>query len=381
MLFLPRMTKRMLLMLAIVFAFIAAIGSFKFFQIRSAMTHQGSFTPPPEAVTTVVATPEPWDTTIDAIGSVAAVNGVMVSADMPGLVDQIAFTSGQHVSKGDVLVRLDTKAERAQLAASEAQLNLARLNLQRTQGLLPQGVIAQSTQDQTAAEYKQAEARVGEIRASIERKTIRAPFTGAHGIREINLGQYLAGGAPIVSLQSLQPVYVNFSVPQQVLSLVKPGAAVQVTGDSLGGQTETGKIAAVDSVIDEATRNARVQAVFDNRSSKLKPGMFVQAQLARGVSASLIALPASAINYAPFGDSVFIVEQVAGPDGKKYRGVRQQFVKLGGTRGDQIAVLTGVKPGEEIVTSGVFKLRPGAAVQVNNAIRPANEAKPKTEDS
>lgn len=371
----------MLLMLAIVLAFVAAVGGFKFFQIRSAMAQQGSFAPPPEAVTTVVATPQPWDTTINAIGSVAAVNGVMVSADLPGLVDEIAFRSGQRVSKGDVLVRLDTKQERAQLAAAEAQLNLARLNLQRTQGLLPQGVIAQSAQDQTAAEYKQAEARVGETRASIERKTIRAPFTGTLGIREINLGQYLAGGAPIVSLQSLQPVYVNFSVPQQVIALVTPGAAVQVTGDSLGGATETGKIAAVDSVIDEATRNARVQAVFDNHSSKLKPGMFVQAQLARGVSASLIALPASAISYAPFGDSVFIVEQVAGPDGKKYRGVRQQFVKLGGTRGDQVAVLTGVKPGEEIVTSGVFKLRPGAAVQVNNAIRPANEAKPKTEDS
>ena len=375
------MTRKMLLMLLIVFAFIAAIGSFKFFQIRSAMAQQGSFAPPPEAVTTVVAAPQPWDTTIDAIGSVAAVNGVMVSADLPGLVAEIDFTSGQHVNQGDVLVRLDTKQERAQLAAAVAQLNLAQLDLKRTQGLLPQGVIPQSAQDQTAAQYKQAEARVGEIEAAIARKTIRAPFTGTLGIREINLGQYLAGGAPIVSLQSLQPVYVNFSVPQQVLSLVKPGATVQVTGDSLGGETEMGRIAAVDSVIDEATRNARVQAVFGNRSLKLKPGMFVQAQLAKGVSASLIALPASSISYAPFGDSVFIVEQVAGPDGRKYRGVRQQFVKLGGTRGDQIAVLTGVKPGEEVVTSGVFKLRPGAAVQVNNAIQPSNEAKPKTEDS
>ena len=375
------MTRRMLLMLAIVIAFIAAIGGFKFFQIRSAMAQQGSFAPPPEAVTTVVAAPAAWDTTINAIGSVAAVNGVMVSADMPGLVAEIDFTSGQRVNQGDVLVRLDTKQERAQLAAAAAQLNLAQLDLKRTQGLLPQGVIPQSAQDQTAAQYKQAEARVGEIQASIARKTIRAPFSGNLGIREINLGQYLAGGAPIVSLQSLQPVYVNFSVPQQVLSLVRVGATVQVTGDSLGGETETGRIAAVDSVIDEATRNARVQAVFENRSLKLKPGMFVQAQLAKGVSASLIALPASAISYAPFGDSVFIVEQVAGPDGKKYRGVRQQFVKLGGTQGDQVAVLTGVKPGEEIVTSGVFKLRPGAAVQVNNAIQPSNSAKPKTEDS
>ena len=375
------MTKRMLIMLAIVLAFIAAIGSFKFFQIRSAMAAQGSFAPPPEAVTTVIATPQPWDTTINAIGTVAAVNGVMVSADMPGLVDQILFDSGQRVSQGDVLVRLDTKEERAQLAAAQAQLNLARLDLQRTQGLLPSGVIPQSTHDQTAAQYKQAEARVGEINAAIARKTIRAPFAGTLGIREINRGQYLAGGAPIVSLQSLQPVYVNFSVPQQVLGLVIPGATVQVTGDALGGETEVGKIAAVDSVIDEATRNARVQGVFANRAGKLKPGMFVQAQLAKGVSTSVIALPASAISYAPFGDSVFIVEQVAGPGGKKYRGVRQQFVKLGGSRGDQVGILTGVKPGEEVVTSGVFKLRPGAAVEVNNKIQPPNSATPKPEDS
>jgi membrane fusion protein, multidrug efflux system len=372
------MIKRMILMLAVVLAFLAAIGGFKFFQIRSAMAAGGSYQPPPEAVTTVIARLEPWDSTLNAIGTVVAVNGVTVSADLPGLVEEISFAPGQHVGKGDVLVRLDTKQERAQLAAAEAQRDLSKLELQRTQDLLPKGVIPQSAFDQAAAQFKQADARVGEIRASIERKTIRAPFAGTLGIRLINLGQYLAGGSPIVSLQALQPVYVNFSLPQQEIGRVMRGAAVQVSGD---GGAESGRIAAVDAVIDEATRNARVQAIFDNRNEKLRPGMYVEAQLAKGASTQMVALPASAISYAPFGDSVFIVEMMKGPDGKPYRGVRQQFVKLGAARGDQVAVLTGVKPGEEVVSAGVFKLRPNAAVQVNNTIQPSNSAKPKTEDS
>ncbi len=374
------MRKRMFLMLAVVIAFIAIVGGFKFSQIRAAMASQGSFQPPPEAVTTVVAKQEEWGTTLDAIGTVVAVNGVTVSADLPGLVEQITFDSGRSVNKGDVLVQLDTKQERAQLAAAEAQLALSKLDLQRMQELQAKGVISQSAADQAAAQYKEADARAGEIRATIARKTIRAPFSGVLGLRLVNFGQYLAGGAPIVSLQSLRPVYVNFSVPQQDLVRLTPGAAVALTSDALGGP-ESGKIAAIETVIDEATRNGRVQAIFDNRSGKLKPGMFVEAHLVKGAKTPVIALPVSAISYAPFGDSVFIVDDVKGPNGKTYRGVRQQFVKLGGAQGDQVAVVSGVKPGEEIVTSGVFKLRPGAAVTVNNAIQPGNNAKAKPEDS
>lgn len=374
------MKKRMILMLAVVFAFIAIIGGYKFFQIKSAMAQQGSYQPPPEAVTTVVAKQEPWETTLNAIGTVVAVQGVTVSADLPGLVGQILFESGARVSRGDVLLRLDTKQERAQLAAAEAQRDLARLDLDRKVGLLAKQVIPQATYDEVAAVYKQADARVGESRAAIDRKTIRAPFSGTLGIRQVNLGQYLAGGAPIVSLQALQPVYVNFSVPQQEFGRLIRGATVAVRSEALG-ETQVGKIQALDAVIDESTRNARVQAIFENRNGKLRPGMFVEAQLAKGTATSVITLPASAISYAPFGDSVFIVEDVKGPDGKPYRGVRQQFVKLGGARGDQVAVLTGIKAGEEVVTSGVFKLRPGAAVNVNNAIQPANRAVAKPEDS
>lgn len=373
------MKKRMLLMLTVVIAFIAIVGGVKFFQIKSAMA-QGNYQPPPEAVTTVVTRQEHWETTLNAIGTVVAVNGVTVSADLPGVVEQIAFDSGRWVNKGDVLVRLDTKQERAQLAAAEAEKELTRLDLERKQGLRAKDVIPQAMFERVSAEYKQAEARAGEIAAAIDRKTIRAPFSGVAGIRQVNLGQYLGPGSPIVSLQALQPVYVNFNVTQQEVVRLQAGAPVLVSFEGMAA-AETGKIAAVDSVIDEGTRNAQVQAIFDNRSRKLRPGMFVEAQLARGIRTPVIALPVSAISYAPFGDSVFIVEQVKGPDGKSYRGVRQQFVKLGGSRGDQVAIVTGVKPGEEVVSSGVFKLRPGAAVTVNNAIQPGNSPSPRPEDS
>jgi len=371
----------MLLMLGIVIAFVAIIGFVKYRQIRTAMAQQGSFQPPPEAVTSIIAREEVWDTTLHAIGTVVAVNGVTVSADLPGVVEAIAFDSGRHVNKGDLLVRLDAKQERAQLVAAEAQRDLARVDLGRAKGLVDSQIVSQATYDTIAAQSKQAEARVGEIRATIQRKTIRAPFDGVLGIRQVNLGEYLAGGAPIVSLQSIRPVYVRFNVPQQELGRLTIGGTMAVTSDALGGATETGRISAVDSVIDEATRNAQVQAVFENRSGRLVPGMFVEAQLSQGMKRNAVTLPASAISYAPFGDSVFIVEDVKGPDGKSFRGVRQQFVKLGGSRGDQVAVMSGVKAGEEVVTSGVFKLRPGAAVDVNNTIRPPNNAAPRPEDS
>ncbi len=373
------MAKRMIAMLAIVLGVVAALGYFKYSQIRKAMSQEWS--PPPEAVTTVVATEEPWDSTLTAIGSVAAVNGVNVSADLPGVVESIHFESGHSVSKGDVLVRLDTKQERAQLAAAQAALELTRLSLARKQELLGKSAIPQATYDQASAEYKQAEARVGEIRATIERKIIRAPFSGVLGIRQVNVGQFLGGGAPIVSLQAVRPAFVNFNVPQQEIGRLAVGGTIAVTSDALAGTTETGRIAAFEPQIDEATRNARVQAIFDNKSGKLRPGMYVEAKLAHGTKAKAVTLPASAISYAPFGDSVFIVEQMKDDKGKTYRGVRQQFVKLGGARGDQVAVISGVKAGEEVVTSGVFKLRPKAAVTVNNTVQPGNSAAPKPEDS
>ena len=380
------MKKRMILMLLAMTAFISAIGAVKVRQVKAAIAQHSSFQPPPEAVTTIVARQEEWPADLGAIGTVVAVHGVTVSADLPGIVERIRIDSGRMVREGTVLVQLDTRQEQAQLAAAEAQQKLARLNFDRAGGLIEKGIIPQADYDRAAAESTQSQARVGEIRATIERKTIRAPFTGVLGIRQVNLGQYLASGAPIVSLQSLDPIYVNVSVPQQEVARLAIGAPVRVrtegskTGDSAGVERE-GTVTAVDSVVDAATRNVQVQATLANADGKLRPGMYVQARLLLGSSSAVVALPASAINYAPYGDSVFIVEDLKSPKGQTYKGVRQQFVKLGGGRGDQVAVVSGLAAGQEVVTSGVFKLRNGAAVLVNNKVQPTNDPAPKPEDS
>jgi membrane fusion protein (multidrug efflux system) len=375
------MVKRMILMLAVMVVVLGALGFVKFQQIQTAMAQGAAFQPPPEAVTTIVAGEERWPAALSAIGTLAAVQGVTVSADLPGIVDRIAFESGRSVREGDLLVELDTSQERAQLAAIEAQRDLARLNYNRMEGLLSDRVISRAEFDRAVAEQKQTDAQVGEIRAAIERKTIRAPFSGMLGIRQVNLGQYLAAGDPVVPLQSLNPIYVNFGVPQQDAGQIRVGHRVQMTTGDVAGVAFTGRVTAIDSIVDQATRNVQVQATLANPAGRLRPGMFVQTELLLGSSRPVIALPASAISYAPFGDSVFVVADLEAPDGQRYRGVRQQFVKLGGARGDQIAVVSGVKPGEEVVTSGVFKLRNGAAVQINNKVRPANSKAPTPEES
>jgi membrane fusion protein, multidrug efflux system len=375
------MVKRMILMLTATAVVVAVLGFVKFQQFQAAAGQAAAFQPPPEAVTTIVAQPEHWAAMLSGIGTIAAVQGVTVSADLPGTVDRIGFESGTSVRQGEVLVELDTRQEQAQLAAVEAQRDLARLNFNRTQALVSEGAISRADFDLAAAEQKQTEARVGEIRATIERKTIRAPFSGILGIRQVNRGQYLSAGDPVVALQSLNPIYVNFGVPQQDTSQLRVARQVRVTVNDPSGLVFTGRITALDSVVDQATRNVQVQATLANPDAKLRPGMFVQTAVILSASRSIVALPASAISYAPYGDSVFIVTDLKDPQGKTYRGVRQQFVKLGGARGDQIAVVSGVNLGDEVVTSGVFKLRNGAAVIVNNKVRPGNNPAPKPENS
>jgi membrane fusion protein (multidrug efflux system) len=370
----------MLVMLGTTFILIGVLGFVKFQQVQTAIAQGAAFQPPPEAVTTIKAEEATWPVTQAAIGTTAPVQGVTVSADLPGIVDRIAFESGHAVRKGDVLVELDTKQERAQLAAAEAARDLARLNYERMKSLVSDGAISQADYDEAAATQKQSEARVGEIRATIARKTIRAPFSGILGIRQVHLGQYLSAGDPVVPLQALDPIYVDFGVPQQDAARLHARGRVKVTGDALPDGI-TGRITAIDSVVDASTRTVKVQATVPNRGGVLRPGMFVQVEAAAGASRSVVALPATAISYAPYGDSVFVVADMKTPDGHAYRGVRQQFVKVGHARGDQIAILSGEKAGEEVVTSGVFKLRNGAAVQVNNDVQPSNLTAPKPEDS
>jgi membrane fusion protein, multidrug efflux system len=375
------MLKRMIVMLAVTLGIVAALGFVKVKQIQNMIAQGAAYQPPPEAVTTIVAAREEWPSTLTAIGTVAAVRGVTVSADLPGVVERIAFDSGLAVREGDVLAVQDTRQERAQLAAAEAQRDLARVSFERIQGLLDERVVSRAEFDKATADERQAKARVGEISAAIDRKTIRAPFSGVLGLRRVNLGQYLSGGDALVTLQSLNPIYVNFGVPQQALAQVRAGRTVRVSADGRPDLEGSGHITAIDSVVDESTRNIQVQATFANPDGKLRPGMFVQAEVVVGAASAVISLPASAISYAPYGDSVFVVSDFKDPKGRSYRGVRQQFVKLGPARGDQIAVLSGVKSGDEVVTSGVFKLRNGAAIQINNTVRPGNNPAPKPENS
>ncbi len=374
------MAKRMILMLVAVALLVGALGYFKLRQVQAAVKG-GAFQPPPEAVTTIVAKQETWPSTLSVVGTMAPVHGVTVSADLPGTVDTITFDSGQFVHEGEVLVQLDTRQERAQLAAMEAQRDLAKINYDRMQQLVNEGVISRMEYDKSTAEQRQTEANVGEIKATIQRKTIRAPFSGILGIRQVNLGQYMSAGTAIVSLQALNPIYANFNVPQQVMSQMRPGQNVKISTDGASGHEYTGRVNALESTVDESTRNVQVQATLANPENNLRPGMFVQVEVGVGAQRSLFPLPASAINYAAFGDSVYIVTDLKGPDGKTYRGVRQQFVKIAGARGDQVGIVSGLNQGDEVVTSGAFKLRNGAAVAVNNKIQPGNNPSPKPEDN
>ena len=375
------MAKRMILMLVVMAALLGGLGFVKYKQVEAAIAAGANFQMPPTAVTTVVAKKETWPATFSVIGTAAAIQGVTVSADLPGTIDKIHFESGQWVKEGEILVELDTRQERAQLANLEAQRDLAGINYGRAQELVKEGVIAKQEYDNAAAQQKATEAQVGDIKAAIARKMIRAPFTGVLGIRQVSLGQYLAAGQAIVSLQTLSPIYVNFGVPQQDTAKMIPGHVLKITNSDLPGMSFVGRITALDSVISEQTRNIQVQAIVTNKDNKLRPGMFVQVELAMGSPRDVIPLPASAINYAPYGDSVYVVTNMTDQKGRPFRGVRQQVVRIDGSRGDQVGIVSGLNPGDEVVSSGVFKLRNGAPVVVNNEVKPSNSTSPKPEDS
>jgi len=375
------MAKRMILMLVVMLALLGGLGFVKYKQVEAAIAAGANFQMPPTAVTTVTAKKEVWPSTFSVIGTAAAIQGVTVSADLPGTIDKIHFESGEWVKEGQILVELDTRQERAQLANLEAQRDLAGINYGRAQELVKSGVIAKQEYDNAAAQQKATEAQVGDIKAAIARKTIRASFSGVLGIRQVSLGQYLAAGQAIVSLQTLSPIYVNFGVPQQDTGKIVPGHVLKITNSDLPGMSFVGRITALDSVISEQTRNIQVQAIVTNKDNKLRPGMFVQVELPLGAARDVIPLPASAINYAPYGDSVYVVTNMTDQKGRAYRGVKQQVVKIDGSRGDQVGVISGLNPGDEVVSSGVFKLRNGAPILVNNEVKPSNSTSPKPEDS
>ncbi|MBV8816539.1 MAG: efflux RND transporter periplasmic adaptor subunit [Verrucomicrobia bacterium] len=374
----PPYIRAVLIAILLLIAIIGVLGYFKVTQIMGfmALAKAGAFNPPPTAVTTTVAATSEWQPTMDTIGTVAAINGVTVSTDLAGIVDKIAFTSGTKVKKGDLLVHLNTDQEQAQLGQAQAQLDLALLTLNRDRDLLAKRAIAQQDYDTAEASYRQFQATVNQYKALIARKTLCAPFDGVVGIRQVNLGQYLNTGDPVVTLQSFDPIYVNFTLPQQDLSKLAVGQEVNVQLDAYGQLVFSGNINAINSLVDQATRNVQVQATLPNSNLKLRPGMFGKVSVVLPEHESVIALPVSSVHYAPYGDSVFIVTEAKGDDGKPYKTVKEQFVKLGAARGDLISITSGVKPGDEVVTSGVFRLKSGAPITINNKIKPDAEASP-----
>jgi membrane fusion protein, multidrug efflux system len=367
------------LFLAVVFG----LGFVKFTQIQGFMklAKSGAFEPPPTAVTTEVAKQSEWQPTLEAVGSIAAVNGVTVSTDLAGIVRQIAFESGNKVHAGDLIARLDTAQEEAQLHKAEAQRDWAAVTLKRDKDLVEKHAISQSDYDNAEASYRQSQASVDQFKALIARKTLRAAFDGVAGIRQVNLGQYLKEGDPVVTLQSFDPIYVNFMLPQQDLSKLVAGQPVTLRVDAYGDRSFNGAITAINSLVDQATRNIQVQATLANPDARLRPGMFAKVSVLMSDTKNVIAIPATAIHYAPYGDSIFIVSEMKDPTGKKYKAVKEQFVKVGQSRGDMISIVSGLKPGEEVVTSGVFRLKSGAHIVVNNEIKPESELAPTPSDS
>jgi membrane fusion protein (multidrug efflux system) len=353
-------------------------------QIRAMIQAGQSFVPPPESVTSVPVAASTWQSRRAAIGSLVAVHDVILGAELPGLIREIAFDSGKTVKRGAVLVKLDTTNEEAQLASAIADAELAKATLERARALRKGGANTQVDLEVAEARGKQTQATVANIQATITKKTIRAPFDGRVAMKQVERGQVVSPGTPIATLQSVDPIFAEFSLPQQALADLKTGQSATMRVDSFPGKSWQGAISAVNSEIDSATRNIRVRATFPNKDGILRPGLFVNVDVAAADQRQVLLIPATAVIYAPYGDSVFVLDQKAG-DAKKAGDqptlvAQPRFVRLGERRGDLVAVVSGLAEGETVVSNGAFKLRKGMSVIVNNALAPPVELDPKPTD-
>ena len=360
---------------------VSVLGGIKALQIRKLIETGAAAAPPPETISSAVVVEEKWQDSLFAIGTITAVQGVTVTPEVPGAVIEIAFEAGATVAQGDVLVRFDTSSEVAQLKALEAQAEWAKINVERMRKLRTENTVAASELDQAEASFKQANANADAIRAVIAKKTIRAPFAGRLGVRQINLGQYLEAGKPVVSLQSLDRVYADFSLPQQELSRLKTGMKVRVTTDSYPEQKFEGVLTTINPGLDKDTRSIGLQATLDNPGQLLRPGMFARTEILLPGEQVVAVIPATSVLSAPYGDSVFVIETKTDSEGRPTLAVRQQLVRTGRARGDLVVVETGLKPGDRIVKAGLFKLRGGMSVVENNELAPKTSEKPRPSDS
>ena len=339
-------------------------------------------TMPPTTVSSVSVKEEDWAPRLTAVGSVSAVQGAVVSAELAGVVSEINFENGAEARKGEVLMKLDASQEEALLRSAEAEAQLARTDLERSRDLAMKKVVSSAELDAAQSKFRRLNAVVDQVRSSISKKTLVAPFDGQLGIRQVNVGQMINAGQQVVPLTSLDPVFADFALPQQYFGQLKPGLEVHVTTDAIPGRVFNGKLTAINSMVDSSTRNITLQATLDNSDHALRPGMFAKAEVLLPEKHKALVVPGSAISYAPFGDSVFVIEKKKDEKtGKESQVIRQKFVRVGEARGDLVAITQGLKAGDIVVSTGVFKLRNGMAVTINNDLAPNPQVNPKPIDS
>jgi membrane fusion protein (multidrug efflux system) len=379
------MKRQIFIAVGIVLVVLLALGGIKAWQIKSMVTFYQGFPPPTATISTAIVHEEQWYDSLSAVGSINAEQGVIVAPEIAGTVTEIDFESGANVTKGDLLVKLDTSIEEAQLRAAEAQADWMRVTAERTRKLQADNTSSKSELDQAEASLKQADANADNIRATIAKKNIRAPFTGQLGIRLVNLGEQIAVGKGIVSLQALTPVFADFSLPQQDLEKLTTGLGVQVTSDTFPGKTFEGTITAINPDLDAVTRSVRVRAKFENTDKQLRPGMFVRANVALPGDQKVLVVPATALVSAPYGDSVFVVVTAAQAGITNMAATnlvaQQKFIRTGRAQGDFVSVESGLSPGDKIVTAGAFKLRTGIGVVENNVSAPKTSTSPNPPNS
>ena len=363
-----------------VLALFLALADVKAFQFRK--MGASPMTMPPTTVSSAIVKEEDWAPTLSAVGSISAVQGAIVSTELGGIVSGVGFQSGSEAKKGEVLLKLDSSSEEALLHTAEADLELARANLQRERDLAARKVVSKQELDAAESTFGQKQGTVDNMRAFIAKKQVRAPFDGQLGIRQVNVGQMINSGQQVVSLQALDPVYVDFALPQQELSKLAPGLEALVRTDAVPGREFKGKLTALNSMVDTVTRNVTLQATFENPDHALKPGMFVKINIALPEKGKTLVIPGSAVSYAPYGDSVFVIDKKKDPKtGKETQTLRQAFVRVGEARGDFVSVTQGLKAGDEVVSTGVFKLRNGMPVTINNDLAPKPQMNPTPADS
>jgi membrane fusion protein (multidrug efflux system) len=377
-----RLNKRRVWILAIValVVVVAILAGIKVGQIATMIQAGKSFAIPPESVTSTKVAPLEWQSSRATVGTLVAVRAVTVASEVPGLVREIGFDSGAYLRKGEVMVQQDISVEEAQLAAARADAELAKASLHRARALREANTNSPADLDAAEARAKQAAANVATLQATIAKKTIRAPFDGRASIRQVNPGQVLAAGTSLASLASITPIYADFWLPQQALADLRVGMEAKLHTDVFPKATWDGSVTTINPEVDIATRNVRVRATFPNGDGRLRPGMFANLEVLSPEKRQILAIPSTAVVYAPFGDSVFAIEEKKDEKGNASLIAHQKFVRLGERRGDLVAAVSGLTAGETIVSSGAFKLRNNAPVVVHNELAPNAEVAPKPVD-